>query len=175
MNICLDCGAVFEDGKVKRWTEPHGEPMIGCPLCGGSFESAERCEKCGKYYEKGTLYDGLCVSCLTDSIAYDTALQFLLDTDEYFDIFMFETWYGSDVPQFVSEKLRSMMITQFKRERAEESLLGKHDFLDALRKFILEDDGDDGKALYAMWIRGRKNAAEIVSDFKEFSDDRNKV
>lgn len=159
MKICLDCGEVFDDSNVKRWKEAHGEPRIGCPLCGGAFDEAERCEQCGRYYEKDALYDGMCVNCLAECASlYDTALQFLLDTDEYFDIFMFETWYGSDVPAFVSDKLRDMMIMQFKREKTEELLLGQHDFKDAFRKFILEDDGNDGKETFAKWLRRKEDA-----------------
>lgn len=158
MNICLDCGAVFEDSKVKRWTEPHGEPMIGCPLCGGSFESAERCEQCGKYYEKGTLFDGLCEKCLRDSVTYDTALQFLLDTENYFNLFMFDSWYQSTVPVIVSSQLREAMIEQFKRIKVRGELLAEYDFLDAIKQFILVDDGNDGKEAFAKWLRRREDA-----------------
>ena len=44
---CQDCGHIFEEGEQTYWTEPHGEQMVGCPLCHGTFEPATPCRICG--------------------------------------------------------------------------------------------------------------------------------
>lgn len=42
MYKCYDCGAIFDE--PKRWVEIHGEPMCGCPYCGGGLDY-EYCEE----------------------------------------------------------------------------------------------------------------------------------
>lgn len=46
---CVECGHLFESGEEKRWTEPHGEKMSGCPCCSGDYEEAKMCEFCEEY------------------------------------------------------------------------------------------------------------------------------
>lgn len=59
---CLECGNLFEEGEEKRWVEPYGEEMKGCPLCFGAYEEAEACELCGEYAEE--LFGGVCQDCI---------------------------------------------------------------------------------------------------------------
>ena len=57
MNICLECGYVFDDKQIAHWEEMRGEfwgrpayeKMSGCPRCLGDYKEAEKCEECGKY------------------------------------------------------------------------------------------------------------------------------
>ena len=127
--------------------------MSGCPDCGGAYVEAQRCYDCGDYYPADDLIESICNECLCANVTYDKALQFLLDTEDYFDLFMFEKWYESSVQDVVGNRLRNLMVTQYKREKAEEILLGKRDFLNAIKQFILDDDGDCGKETYAKWLR----------------------
>ena len=152
MNICLECGITFTDEEIKRWTEAHGETMSGCPKCLGGFTHAERCGCCGEYFPDGTIFDGLCRECLSLTVNYDTALKFMLDTDDYFDLFMFETWLDTPLPTKVGQRMHDYLICQYNRERAEANI-GEHAFLDAIKEFILDYDGDFGKETYAKWLR----------------------
>lgn len=49
--VCEDCGAIFDEPEVKRWTENHGSEMQEawaipvCPECGSEeFEEIENDE-----------------------------------------------------------------------------------------------------------------------------------
>ena len=60
---CKDCGRVFEDGDEKRWFEDSGEPMVGCPSCGGAYDEAVRCPVCYGFFLEEELYIGMCEDC----------------------------------------------------------------------------------------------------------------
>lgn len=162
MKVCLDCGATFADENIKKWKEVHGEWRSGCPCCYGAFSEAEQCTSCGEHYPEGTLFDGICSGCLGSTINYDTALQFMLDTEDYFDLFMFEIWLDTPLPTKAGEpkigqKMHDYLICQYNRERAEANI-GEHAFLDAIKEFILDYDGDCGKETYAKWLRRMRDA-----------------
>lgn len=63
---CTECGYVFEEGEWARWTEPHGEQMIGCPRCKGDFEKMIPCAVCGEEHIEEELDGGVCKSCIDD-------------------------------------------------------------------------------------------------------------
>lgn len=58
---CGDCDNVFEE--PQKWQEDHGEMLIGCPRCGGSYYEVEECFFCGRVVPVGELTDGICSSC----------------------------------------------------------------------------------------------------------------
>lgn len=66
MYICLDCDELFEE--PKRYVETHGldyppyETWKGCPYCGGVYEDAQECSRCGNWITGDCVYvDGLVV------------------------------------------------------------------------------------------------------------------
>jgi methionyl-tRNA synthetase len=69
--ICLECWKVFADDEVAHWEEQVGEywgvpayeTVYGCPHCGGDFEEATKCTKCGEFCAPWELDDGLCEKC----------------------------------------------------------------------------------------------------------------
>jgi formylmethanofuran dehydrogenase subunit E len=66
--ICLSCGNTFDE--PDRWTESHGEPATGCPICYGAYSEAQACDVCGEYipvdmYKK---QQGLCQFCYDERI-----------------------------------------------------------------------------------------------------------
>lgn len=76
MQICLECGKVFEDDEIAHWEESRGEfwgepayeNMSGCPHCGGAYEEAYECENCGKYFTLDELDENhLCEDCREDT------------------------------------------------------------------------------------------------------------
>lgn len=73
MYKCYECGHVFDDEEVKRWSEGRGEchgvpayeEYCGCPVCNGDFEEAVRCEVCGEWFLKSELsQDYICTECI---------------------------------------------------------------------------------------------------------------
>ena len=156
MNICLECGITFDDDEVRRWEEAHGEKMSGCPKCLGGFTRAERCGKCGEYFPDGSLYDGICRNCLEERIDYDTGLQFMEDMG-YINLFMMEVVLDGEMPYRVSDKLAEVLKQQYRREVVNDKIFGTHTFLDSIRQYILDDDGEYGKDTFAKWLRRREN------------------
>lgn len=63
MYRCKECGHLFEDGEEKKWTEPHGETIKGCPVCCGVYEIARPCKICGGYSRYDDEY---CETCKKD-------------------------------------------------------------------------------------------------------------
>lgn len=67
---CLECGFLFNEGDEARWVESHGEPMKGCPCCGGAYEETERCAICGGEFLHdellGTFKEGVCQDCFDE-------------------------------------------------------------------------------------------------------------
>lgn len=63
MYKCLGCGNLFEEGEEKKWVEPHGEEIMGCPLCGYTYEETIKCEICGSEHLKEDLIEGVCKEC----------------------------------------------------------------------------------------------------------------
>lgn len=71
MNVCLDCGCLFEEG--KHYTETHGldsppyEEWNGCPSCGGTYEETFECDVCGEYitseYAEVKDHQKICEAC----------------------------------------------------------------------------------------------------------------
>lgn len=71
MLICLDCGETFDE--PKHFIERHGldtppyEEFNGCPKCGGAYDDAVECDKCGDIVssESITKFEGndLCPDC----------------------------------------------------------------------------------------------------------------
>ncbi|MBR4874147.1 MAG: hypothetical protein IKV50_09225 [Clostridia bacterium] len=157
MKICSECMAVFEDHEAVTWTEPYGQRFTGCPRCYGNFEEAYICHECGEYFPEDSLFNHVCESCLRESITYDVALEYLRDNENYLLLFMFGYVFDSSVPEYVGEPLKQYMVEQFNRERMEASY-GGHEFLDSLKAFILDDDGDYGKERYAIWLENKSRA-----------------
>jgi hypothetical protein len=48
---CKECGNLFEEGEQKKWKEPHGEELSGCPICFSAYVEVKQCALCGEYSE----------------------------------------------------------------------------------------------------------------------------
>ena len=66
--ICLDCGEVFSE--PSEFYETHGfqdhhyhETFTQCPKCGGDYEEAVECERCGEYVAESMSENCLCAKC----------------------------------------------------------------------------------------------------------------
>lgn len=75
MNICCECGKVFEDVEIVFWRENRGdfggfldcETMWGSPCCRASYSEAIKCESCGQYFTLEELDENyLCEDCQKD-------------------------------------------------------------------------------------------------------------
>lgn len=146
---CLECGHVFEEGKQLQWTETHGEPMDGCPICRSAYAETVRCKTCGSAHLDDELYDGICLECLDDNITYDTFLEYLKDTEGALEHFMLAVVLGT------KDKLHAMLEEWYRRFKADDKLHGKAEFLNKMRKYILNDDGVYGRTDFAEWLNRR--------------------
>lgn len=156
MYKCLECGHIFEYGEEKDWREPHGEEMSGCPICGSAYEETRMCRQCGGEFLDDELHDGYCVECLREKVTYDTALEYLVAGNLLMD-FMLGKFYGCDeVPTKPSEKFAEAMRENYLRMKADDLLCGKFDFLDCIREYIIDDDGECGQDDFAEWLSKRK-------------------
>ena len=70
---CEECGYIFEEGEQKRWVEPHGEELCGCPICGGAFVKVKNCVVCGEISD--TEY-GVCQKCFDEKITAKNCFEF---------------------------------------------------------------------------------------------------
>ena len=161
MYRCDNCGHLFEDGAQGKWTEEHGEPWDGCPLCRGGYDEVHQCKACGDWHSDDELNEGWCVECLRHTINYDTFFEYCeANKDEqYLDIFvMSELLGGMKCPDNVSWDFHQLMIETYKRRVADAKLLGEknHGFLQSCIRFILEDEGSIGRGNYADWLNERE-------------------
>ena len=168
MYRCENCGHLFEEGEQAVWYENQGEchgvtameRFSGCPLCHDDYEEVHQCKECGDWHYEDELYDGLCETCLRETINYDTLFEYCeANKDEqYLDIFvMSELLGGMDCPNNVSYEFHQLMIDTYKRRVAEARLFGKSDeILSACIRFIMDDDGEIGRENYADWLNKRE-------------------
>ena len=145
--VCRNCGTVFDEGQQVTWEESHGlesgpyEQYVGCPVCNGDFVKTTFCKGCGApYANSDELYEGLCVSCLRETLSPTKALNYLIDSDS-FVTFMFEAVFKSSTPQTVSPDLKAFLIADFGRRLYEEIATGSDDLFAACINYIIEGDG----------------------------------
>ena len=165
MYRCDNCGHLFEDGAQGKWTEEHGEPWDGCPLCRGGYDEVHQCKACGDWHSDDELNEGWCVECLRHTINYDTFFEYCeANKDEqYLDIFvMSELLGGMDCPKNVSYEFHQLMIDVYKaRVEAIKAAMTEAyrqclDILPACIRFIMDDDGSIGRENYADWLNSKK-------------------
>lgn len=158
MNICLNCNNVFEDGEERRWAESCGEDasfdreLSGCPCCGEGYTEAGLCDGCDEPFAAEKLYGGhYCETCLRRSINHYTGLDFMCDNN-YLVPFMMEDFYESSVPEKVSPKLYGALRERFLRMKTDDQIRNVKEFLNLIRSFILDGDGEVGRHVYAEWL-----------------------
>lgn len=89
--ICDNCAQTFEDGEQGTVIETHGfsdglaERFGVCPVCGGTYSEAKRCNGCNEWHSEGVLYFGWCADCLKDRLTPDRALTILTRSDDWMD------------------------------------------------------------------------------------------
>ena len=167
---CTDCGYVFDYEDATAVRESHGfddfpETFRICPNCGGDFEDAVDCCRCGETFTENELYDGWCEKCLRETINYDTFFEYCEANKEqqYLDIFvMSELLGGMDCPKNVSWDFHELMVKVYK-DAVENIKRGNILFgnkysalLDACIRFIMDDDGSIGRENYADWLNKRE-------------------
>ena len=163
---CFECGHIFECGEEKRYTEPHGEEYLACPLCGGSYEETIACTRCGGYFHENELFNGLCSECVGDYMTADNMKKYLEENGLEEDFYIEELYKSSFT--YVSPELLDLARCAFNK-LVFNSVLDKVDQRGAvpnkyeapqiamMRKFILADQF--GIYDFAEWINkkeGRK-------------------
>ena len=166
---CTDCGYVFdfEDAggvKENHWLDGEylgSETFLVCPNCGGDFEDASDCCKCGEAFTENELYSGWCEKCLRETISYDTFFEYCEANKDkqYLDIFvMSELLGGMDCPKWISYDFHQLMVDTYKErvQWAKQSKAVDENFLVSCIRFIMDDDGSIGRENYADWLNKRE-------------------
>ena len=168
MYRCCECGNLFEEGEQAVWYEHQGEchgvtameRFSGCPGCNGDQEEVSQCKECGDCHTDDELYNGWCENCMLETSTYDTFFEYCEANKEerYLDTFvMFYLLNCDEVPKYPSYEFHQLMVETYKRRVADAKLLkGKFDFLEDCIRFIMDDDGSNGKGNYADWMNNRK-------------------
>ena len=168
---CTDCGYVFDYEERSIIKEYHGfgdgvyETLSVCPNCGGDFEDAADCCKCGEAFTENELYSGWCEKCLRETINYDTFFEYCeANKDEqYLDTFvMCEILNCEYVPKYSSYEFHELMVDTYKarvddiKSAMTASYKAVIDILPACIRFIMDDDGSIGRENYADWLNSKK-------------------
>jgi len=75
MYICLNCGEIFDKGKILH--DDSGDYQV-CPVCrDDDYSDAIKCELCGEYYSSLSIAtEHFCARCIDE--VRDTAREFML-------------------------------------------------------------------------------------------------
>lgn len=88
---CYDCEETFfePNNTTEKLGEYFGEPayrtLATCPYCGGAFDYAKQCEKCGEWFFEDELTEGYCEICveeLEEEYRYDAKKCYELTKEE---------------------------------------------------------------------------------------------
>lgn len=153
---CENCGKTFET--MAHYTESNGFPhppfeeWDGCPFCGESRPTeVETCDGCGETVDVDDLYYGLCADCLRERCTYDSALGYLQDRDELGPFFCWLLNDGHE-PDVFKPDLVDVLAEIYRRRKANDLLTNSTEFLDSVREYILDADGEFGKADFAEYL-----------------------
>lgn len=157
--FCFNCERPFADDEVVQKRD--GETAMHiycCPHCGvDDIGESAVCAQCGKELPSDEINQGFCLECLWDSLDYDTALAYLMETDKLCD-FLLSDWLRAGKIDSVSPELKKHCEETFRRMTANDKLLGTDRFLVAVRYHILpyypHNFGIDGSE-FAEWYSYR--------------------
>ena len=147
--ICTECKNIFDEGEEKRWTEPHGEPMSGCPICGGAYVEAEHCRHCYGDFLEDDLTCGYCDECINELLTYERFWAYISDRDLVAD-FMFSRLFKSDVPKYIAPELVNMLDLAFHALASYERRFRKDDFMKLCEAYVFDDETN--KYDFAEWL-----------------------
>ena len=169
MYRCVNCGNLFEEGEQAVWYENQGEchgvtameRFSGCPLCHDDYEEVYQCKECGEWLSEDELYDGWCEKCLRETINYDTFFEYCeANKDEqYLDTFVMSELLDKDMPKHSSFDFHQLMIEVYKERVSWAKMYPEikiYDFLASCTRFVMDDDGSNGRENYADWLNKRE-------------------
>ena len=149
---CLECGHIFDEGEERRWIEPHGEHMTGCPVCGCAYDEACQCDRCGSFHLSDELYHGLCLDCLKELATPHNMADWCEP-----DTLLAEQFYGFYYDSLIadsSEQLRQLLRGGLLQRYAIDKLNNRHDAADKCFEFI--NSSEVLKYDFAEWIKKGK-------------------
>lgn len=140
MYFCVECGRLLEDHEYKRWTEPHGEQLAGCPYCYGALEEAHKCPICGEYFLEEDLTNGICDDCAKADFEYETALKYLVEKKILRHFFLVWYWQVAiDVTDDENQEFDNMLISIFNAKVQEDKQTFRTAFYSQLKEYIFDD------------------------------------
>ena len=111
MYKCLECKNIFDEGEEKKWIEPHGEEMSGCPLCGCAYEETMQCKICGSEHLENELIEGVCQECFENySNDIDVCYKASKKEKEKIELnaFLFEMFDSETIEEILMEHLKEV-------------------------------------------------------------------
>ena len=150
--ICTECRHIFDDGEEQRWTEPHGERISGCPVCGGAYVEAVQCKGCRGEHLEDDLVNGWCGECLKERITFDAFWTYLKDR-EYVADFMFGYLWSMEVPEKISDDMLMTLELIYKALAAYEQRFKLDNFMQLCEKFVMADYW--ARFDFADWLNGK--------------------
>ena len=167
---CCECGNLFEEGEQAVWHENYGaeiggEMFDGCPVCKGGYEEVHQCKECGDWHTEDELYDGWCEDCLRKTINYDTFFEYCEShkDEQYLDTFVMYYLLNCEyVPKYSSDEFHELMVQVYKERveniKRDKAMLGKtySEIIDSCIRFVMDDDGSNGRENYADWLNKRE-------------------
>jgi len=130
--VCENCGETVQQDKQPD----------ECWLCGCEMVEADECDGCGEVTFTGRLFGGYCEDCLRESINELTAERYLSERGFLVQFLCNYAWDVADISGG-NERFKALCLNEF--------VNNYRTYHNQVEQFIMDDDGDDGKADYGKW------------------------
>lgn len=151
---CYDCGRTLSDWEsLYRWTESHGERLVGC-YCGGEVDEADKCCECGEWFLPDEDYsDGMCHECATKLFNGERGMAYVAQNDIERDLI--DAHYNITVSGFPTQRkginaLMDAFLNELGEEQEKDEIGEAHTHLKAVCledidhwiDFLMKQNGD---------------------------------
>lgn len=171
MYICNECHETFE--RCASETEPHGEVLSCCPVCGSTeVEEAAYCKICGKPMCDDEMTCGVCDDCIVELLTYDSFKAFALDGYSIRECSMMEDFIcqyffgccSCDEPDSDHTNFRAVVVRYYD-EQAEAEMerlrilpFSERRFLGMIRDYV----NREYKPEFADWLTKVNKGVEVI-------------
>lgn len=166
--ICCECGYHFEKPKELDYGFLClNGPATGCPICGGAYERAERCENCKEEFLHDQLFEGLCQKCLDVKLTPKNGFLYMNEIDCFYDFMFYQFFDGSSTPKRIAPKLRDHLQELYMQLSHDDPLGMQYH----LRCYLWDPDGT-GQQNFAEWLREKeqKEGGQIARSTDEAAE-----
>lgn len=165
MQICCNCGEVFDDDRIVQTRDREtGWHDYVCTYCGSDeIYEAVQCEICGEWVAEDEIESGFCLECLHNEITYEVAKAYMLTHVGWLSNFVLEfVLPDSDPFCNVSKELDESMSQVFDCQVLLDEFRESKEFLKACRDFCLPDYDQDHFGTegmqFAEWFKAQQQS-----------------